>query len=141
MAISEDTNSTAPSQPNPSTDIEDIIPVTLFVPVSHTHTAVHHTKPSFIDRMKDLKNNGPVLEQSLKNDKAGKSRIVYMPRGDCLRYFAKDKDGDYAGTEPERTWTNEELDLAFGMYQPAQEKNSGGKIPDSMMKGLATHEG
>ena len=40
-----------------------------------------------------------------------------MPRKDYKRYFARDKDGNYAGTEPEREWSREDLDRDFGEYQ------------------------
>lgn len=40
-----------------------------------------------------------------------------MPRRDYKKYFARDKDGNYAGTEPEREWTEADLDRDFAMYQ------------------------
>lgn len=41
-----------------------------------------------------------------------------MPRKDYKRYFARDRDGKYVGTEqPEREWTVEELEEAFGRFQ------------------------
>ena len=40
-----------------------------------------------------------------------------MPRGDYKKYFARDKEGNYAGTEPEKEWSKEDLDAAFGQYQ------------------------
>lgn len=40
-----------------------------------------------------------------------------MPRRDYKKYFAKDKDGKYAGTEVEREWTREDLDRDFGRFQ------------------------
>lgn len=40
-----------------------------------------------------------------------------MPRRDYLKYFAKDYDGTYTGTEPQRTWTEEELEQTFGKYK------------------------
>ena len=40
-----------------------------------------------------------------------------MPRRDYKRYFARDRSGNYAGTEPEREWSQEQLDAAFGEYQ------------------------
>lgn len=40
-----------------------------------------------------------------------------MPRKDYKRYFARDRNGSYAGTEPEREWSQEQLDAAFGEYQ------------------------
>lgn len=40
-----------------------------------------------------------------------------MPRKDYKKYFARDREGNYAGTEPEREWSREELDRDFGQYQ------------------------
>ncbi len=40
-----------------------------------------------------------------------------MPRGDYLKYFAKDYDGKYIGTEPQKQWTEQELEEKFGMYK------------------------
>lgn len=40
-----------------------------------------------------------------------------MPRREYKKYFAKDKEGRYIGTEPQRQWTEEELDDEFGQYQ------------------------
>ncbi len=40
-----------------------------------------------------------------------------MPRKDYKRYFARDKDGNYAGTEPEREWSEAELQAEFTQYQ------------------------
>ncbi len=40
-----------------------------------------------------------------------------MPRADYLRYFARDKNNNYAGTEPEMRWTEEMLSEQFGTYQ------------------------
>jgi hypothetical protein len=40
-----------------------------------------------------------------------------MPRRDYKKFFARDADGQYAGTEPEREWDEEELGREFGAYQ------------------------
>jgi hypothetical protein len=42
---------------------------------------------------------------------------IKMPRKDYKRYFARDRQGNYAGTEPEREWSQEQLDEAFGEFQ------------------------
>lgn len=42
---------------------------------------------------------------------------IKMPRKDFKRYFARDKDGKYVGTEPEREWSEEDLKSYFGDYQ------------------------
>ena len=40
-----------------------------------------------------------------------------MPRKDYKKHFARDKDGKYIGTEPEREWSEEDLQREFGQYQ------------------------
>ncbi len=40
-----------------------------------------------------------------------------MPRKDYKKYFAKDRNGFYAGTEPERDWSDLELQQVFGRFQ------------------------
>lgn len=42
---------------------------------------------------------------------------IKMPRGDYKRYFARDKNGNYAGTEPEREWSDLDLKERFGEFQ------------------------
>lgn len=42
---------------------------------------------------------------------------MLMPRGEYLKYFAKDTAGNYIGTEPYRAWTAEELEEAYGRYR------------------------
>lgn len=44
-------------------------------------------------------------------------KVVRMPRRDYLKYFAKDDQYNYIGTEPQREWTAAELDEQFGQYQ------------------------
>lgn len=46
-----------------------------------------------------------------------------MPRGEYLKYFAKDEAGTYVGTEPKRDWTAEELDERFGRYRKSWVKS------------------
>ncbi|MCJ1227917.1 hypothetical protein MMC12_004576 [Toensbergia leucococca] len=46
-----------------------------------------------------------------------KFRTLKMPRGEYLRYFARDEKNAYIGTEPERSWTDKDLEEKFGMYQ------------------------
>lgn len=53
-----------------------------------------------------------------KKDKVqSTSKVVFMPRREYKKYFAKDKEGQYIGTEPQREWTEEELEDEFGQYQ------------------------
>lgn len=50
------------------------------------------------------------------NDSLRNTKAVWMPRRDYVKWFARDKDGNYIGTESERAWTEEELDEAFRRY-------------------------
>jgi hypothetical protein len=43
-----------------------------------------------------------------------------MPRSDYLGYFARNEVDEYVGTEPERSWNDEELEEAFGRYRDFQ---------------------
>ena len=53
----------------------------------------------------------------LKKDKEpSTSKVVFMPRREYKKYFAKDNAGNYIGTEPQREWTEEELTAEFGQY-------------------------
>lgn len=44
-------------------------------------------------------------------------KIVKMPRREYLQNFARDADGNYVGTKPERCWTEHELNTEYGKYQ------------------------
>lgn len=57
-----------------------------------------------------------------KDDGKGLTKVVYMPRGDYLKYFARGQKGEYIGTETYKRWTEEELDQTFGKYKPAPPK-------------------
>ncbi|KAH8593719.1 hypothetical protein B0O99DRAFT_688552 [Bisporella sp. PMI_857] len=50
------------------------------------------------------------------------TKVVYMPRRDYLKWFARDKAGQYIGTEPKREWTEAQLDAAFKQWQPVLDK-------------------
>jgi len=66
------------------------------------------------------KRRGSLLKK-WKGEKAKKDRImkvVYMPRIEYTRNFARDANGLYIGTEPHRRWTEEELDGKYAQYRP-----------------------
>jgi hypothetical protein len=54
--------------------------------------------------------------KKFKKAKDPTTRTVWMPRREYKKYFARDKDGNYIGTEPQREWTEEELQDEFGQY-------------------------
>lgn len=42
---------------------------------------------------------------------------VKMPRGDYRRHHIRDRDGNYAGSEPEQDWNEHDLRRVYGAYQ------------------------
>jgi hypothetical protein len=60
---------------------------------------------------------------TLKN----KFKIVLMPQSEYAKYFAKEKAGNYIGTEPQREWTEAELDERYGKYKSS--------LPNAPMRG------
>jgi len=76
------------------------------------------------------KKRRPSLLGKLKGDKKkddGKpiTKVVYMPRRDYLKYFARGLQGEYIGSEPYKQWTEEELDDSFKQYKPVVDKKKG----------------
>ena len=61
------------------------------------------------------------LKGERKQEAAGKGlvKVVYMPRRDYLKWFARGLGGEYIGTEPYRKWTEDELEEAFKQFKPA----------------------
>jgi hypothetical protein len=70
---------------------DNAIPVPILVAKSE---AKGEEKQDFVNKMKGLMSGSG-------KEKDGKLRV-----GEYLRYFAKDDDGNYAGTEPQRSWTD-----------------------------------
>jgi len=66
-----------------------------------------------------------------KKEKDGliKMKVVYMPRREYLKFFARGLKGEYVGSEPYRQWTEDELENAFGKYTPEQPKKGGYRVP------------
>ncbi|CAL3966303.1 unnamed protein product [Diplocarpon coronariae] len=63
------------------------------------------------------------LLSKLKGSKEGEAKdkvlkVVYMPRREYQRFFARDEKGNYMGTEEQRRWTEDELELEFAKYKP-----------------------
>lgn len=64
-----------------------------------------------------------------KDKESGLTKVVYMPRGEYLKYFARGLKGEYTGSEPHRRWTEEELEEQFGKFKPVYPKKSGYRVP------------
>jgi hypothetical protein len=66
-----------------------------------------------------------------KDEEKGIVKVVYMPRREYLKYFARDLKGDYIGSEPYRRWTEEELVETFKQYIPKSAGKKKGYRPPS----------
>jgi hypothetical protein len=103
---------------------ESIIPVIVVgvLPTPSTTPAVETPPPSrrksFLSKLK------PCYSSSNSSTK-----VVYMPRGEYLKHFARDRQGAYVGSEPEQKWTVGELEERFGRYRRKGEKKTTGYEP------------
>ncbi|GIZ47920.1 hypothetical protein CKM354_001099700 [Cercospora kikuchii] len=68
---------------------------------------------SFLRRLSTRMGSG--LDHSAQKEERYKA--VKMPRGEYKRHFRRDKDGNYAGSEPEREWNEAELMKEYEAYQ------------------------
>lgn len=57
----------------------------------------------------------PSLDHSAEKEERYKA--IKMPRGEYKRFFARDRDGNYAGSEPEKDWDEGDLMREYGEYQ------------------------
>ena len=72
------------------------------------------TRPARRPYLSRLKTRFPGQRRSSSSHTRDEFILVKMPRGEYQRYFARDGNGGYAGSEPERTWTVEEVEGRFG---------------------------
>jgi hypothetical protein len=77
------------------------------------------------DKAEGSKKRGILGKLKGKKEKegAGKSengvlKVVFMPRREYQKFFARDLKGDYIGSEPFRRWKEEELEELYGRYRP-----------------------
>lgn len=71
---------------------------------------------------KVFKGEKKVVEEDGKGK--GITKVVFMPRREYLKWFAKDEKGEYIGSEPRKEWTEEELEEVFGQYRPKHAKRA-----------------
>lgn len=64
-----------------------------------------------------------------KDEGRGLTKVVYMPRREYLKWFARDLEGKYIGTEPYKKWEEDELDEMFAQYKPVADKKKGYRPP------------
>ena len=83
--------------------------------ISNDYSLLHHRPQprSFLRRLSTRV--GSSFDHSAEKEERYKA--VKMPRRDYKRYFRRDKDGGYAGTEPERDWDEDDISKEFGIYQ------------------------
>jgi hypothetical protein len=95
---------------------DSIIPaiVTDVVPSEKTVGVGAGKKGGFWGKFKGKKED----EVDTLGQKKGITKVVYMPRREYLKSFAKDEKGEYIGSEPYRRWTEGELEDEFGKYKP-----------------------
>jgi hypothetical protein len=89
--------------------------VTVVVPSEKTAAAKAKKKGGFLSTLKGKKESEGLNENG---ERKGITKIVYMPRRDYLKYFAKDENGAYIGSELYKKWTEEELEEEFAKYRP-----------------------
>ncbi|KAL3427593.1 hypothetical protein PVAG01_01102 [Phlyctema vagabunda] len=70
-------------------------------------------RPSFLAK---LKHDKPKPVPSVM------TKVIFMPRGEYLKFFARDQKGDYIGSEPHRQWTEKELEERYGKFKPVLTK-------------------
>jgi hypothetical protein len=94
--------------------IKDVIP-------SENKVVEPKKKKGFLGKLKGAK------KEETKNEN-GVLRVVFMPRREYQKYFARDEKGEYIGTEPYRQWTEEELEQKYGKYKPVKEQKKGYRV-------------
>jgi hypothetical protein len=64
-------------------------------------------------------------KEEVVDSEKGVLKVVFMPRREYQKFFARDLNGNYIGTEPFRRWTEEELEQLYGRYKPAKVDRKG----------------
>ena len=79
-----------------------------------TEVQMKKRRSSFLEKLKKSKTK--------EDGKTSITKVVYMPRRDYLKFFARGLKGEYIGSEPYKQWTEEELDETFKEYKPPPPK-------------------
>ncbi|KAH6711817.1 hypothetical protein BKA61DRAFT_578247 [Leptodontidium sp. MPI-SDFR-AT-0119] len=88
---------------------QSLIPVIIRIPRSEVDSSIRSKKTS--------RGLVGLLRGTHTSKSASDITVIRMPRSEYLRYFARDKNNKYIGTEPERRWTEQDLEEEFGVYQ------------------------
>jgi len=72
-------------------------------------------KSSFLSKLKSDKPKSP-----------SSTKVVFMPRREYMKYFARGLNGEYIGSEPYKQWTEDELEETFAKYKPPKQDGNKG---------------
>ncbi len=64
-------------------------------------------------------------KEEVVDSEKGVLKVVFMPRREYQKFFARDLNGNYIGSEPFRRWKEEELVQLYGRYKPAKVERKG----------------
>ncbi|KAH6670512.1 hypothetical protein B0J14DRAFT_98209 [Halenospora varia] len=100
---------------------DSIIPaiITNVIPSSPPSSTPPSSKPksTFLGKLRRKSADGSGKK---KGSEGGLVKVVYMPRREYMKYFARGLKGEYIGTEPERRWSEGELEREFKRYVPEE---------------------
>jgi len=57
-----------------------------------------------------------ILPRPKKSNQQKEFKTIRLPRCEYVKHFARDENGNYVGTEEERSWSEEQLDADYGRY-------------------------
>lgn len=101
---------------------DSIIPAIITDVIPAEKTPVEPKKKGLLGRLKGDKQKG------VKSEK-GIMKVVFMPRREYQKFFARDLKAEYIGTEPYRQWKEEELEEMYGKYKPEKIAKKGYRAP------------
>ena len=102
------------SSPDRQPNDDEIIIVSVRITSRFGRTSAGDELPSRPQPRSYLRRVSTRLRDSIDKDTY---KAVQMPRRDYKRLFRRNRDGNYTGTEPERQWTQDDIDRDFGRYQ------------------------
>lgn len=77
-------------------------------------------KKGILGKLKGKKDKDEVVDSE-----KGVLKVVFMPRREYQKFFARDLKGNYIGSEPFRRWKEEELEEMYGKYKPKKMERKG----------------
>ncbi|KAA8573551.1 hypothetical protein EYC84_005135 [Monilinia fructicola] len=119
----------APSFQNTPTSEDSIIPAIVIdvIPANRRYSSasdISHNKETIGQKSRTglvsrLVKKKKIDKATIPVDEKEKTmtKVVYMPRREYLKYFARGPRGEYVGTEPHRRWMEEELEKSIWKVQ------------------------